>query len=78
MPYSCAACGKNFRYRVTQRTHKCSGAAGGGEAAATASSSSEDSPSLSATMARLRRAKGRKLLQGRLQEILLRAKTTNG
>ena len=23
MPYSCAACGKHFRYKVTQRTHKC-------------------------------------------------------
>ena len=23
MPYSCVACGKHFRYKVTQRTHKC-------------------------------------------------------
>eukprot|EP00096_Caligus_rogercresseyi_P006012 TRINITY_DN2213_c0_g1_i2.p1 TRINITY_DN2213_c0_g1~~TRINITY_DN2213_c0_g1_i2.p1 ORF type:complete len:132 (-),score=18.04 TRINITY_DN2213_c0_g1_i2:218-613(-) len=23
MPYSCEACGKSFRYKVTQRTHKC-------------------------------------------------------
>ena len=23
MPYSCDACGKTFRYKVTQRTHKC-------------------------------------------------------
>jgi len=23
MPYSCQACGKKFRYKVTQRTHKC-------------------------------------------------------
>ncbi len=23
MPYSCNTCGKNFRYKVTQRTHKC-------------------------------------------------------
>ena len=24
MPYSCNLCGKSFRYKVTQRTHKCS------------------------------------------------------
>lgn len=23
MPYTCTACGKHFRYKVTQRTHKC-------------------------------------------------------
>ena len=23
MPYTCDLCGKNFRYKVTQRTHKC-------------------------------------------------------
>ena len=23
MPYSCSTCGKSFRYKVTQRTHKC-------------------------------------------------------
>ena len=23
MPYTCNLCGKNFRYKVTQRTHKC-------------------------------------------------------
>ena len=27
MPYSCVACGKHFRYKVTQRTHKCIAAA---------------------------------------------------
>ena len=25
MPYSCNVCGKSFRYKVTQRTHKCPG-----------------------------------------------------
>ena len=25
MPYTCDLCGKNFRYKVTQRTHKCVG-----------------------------------------------------
>ena len=27
MPYSCDVCGKKFRYKVTQRTHKCQPAA---------------------------------------------------
>ena len=25
MPYVCNECGKSFRYKVTQRTHKCFG-----------------------------------------------------
>ena len=27
MPYVCTECGKSFRYKVTQRTHKCLGKA---------------------------------------------------
>ena len=25
LPYTCTACGKRFRYKVTQRTHRCKG-----------------------------------------------------
>ena len=35
MPYKCAACDKIFRYKVSQRTHKCPGqSSGGGESSA--------------------------------------------
>jgi hypothetical protein len=33
MPYDCQACGKSFRYKVTQRTHKCLGPPSGDGAA---------------------------------------------
>lgn len=29
MPYKCTACNKNFRYKVSQRTHKCTSEANG-------------------------------------------------
>ena len=79
LPYSCDSCGRKFRYKVTQRTHKCAGAgagagAGGGADSEAGSPGPAAVPPLSReiqqNLARLRRAQGRRQFSSRIQTIL--------
>lgn len=71
MPYDCHVCGKSFRYKVTQRTHKCIGSSADGLI---------DRPDLPVLpkniqedLQKLRRAKGLRTLHNRLQNVLERS-----
>ena len=85
LPYSCDSCGRKFRYKVTQRTHKCAGGGAGGVAGGVAGGGAESegaagSPAPAAVpplsreiqqnLARLRRAQGRRQFSSRIQTIL--------
>ena len=75
LPYSCDSCGRKFRYKVTQRTHKC---AGGGAGAGADSEAGSPGPAavpplsreIQQNLARLRRAQGRRQFSSRIQTIL--------
>ena len=77
LPYSCDSCGRKFRYKVTQRTHKCAGGRAGGGAESEGAAGSPGpaavpplSREIQQNLARLRRAQGRRQFSSRIQTIL--------
>ncbi len=74
MPYDCQACGKSFRYKVTQRTHKCLGPS---SADGSSDQDRRDLPvlpkNIQEDLQKLRRAKGLRTLHNRLQNVLDRS-----
>ena len=77
LPYSCDSCGRKFRYKVTQRTHKCAGGGTGGGAESEGAAGSPApaavpplSREIQQNLARLRRAQGRRQFSSRIQTIL--------
>ena len=82
MPYVCNDCGKSFRYKVTQRTHKCVGKIDGSvpQIKPVVNPLAEDNASIKNDQVAIdlpqqikddllsfRKTQGRKYIQGRLQ-----------
>ena len=74
MPYTCTQCGKKFRYKVTQRTHKCLGQKPEGENHET--KKIPDLPQqIQDDLETLRKAQSRRMLHNRLNTFISRAST---